>query len=64
MVPHGRLDLHRSVHRALLIWEFDIELDRGYESNLSVEHPFYGRVYYLEREGRPLDRNPVHERSA
>ena len=41
-------------YRALLIWEFDIELDRGYESNLSVEHPFYGRVYYLEREGRNL----------
>lgn len=41
-------------YRALLIWEFDIELDRGYESNLSVEHPFYGRVYYLEREGRTL----------
>lgn len=41
-------------YRALLIWEFDIELDRGYESNLSVEHPFYGRVYYLEKEGRSL----------
>lgn len=41
-------------YRALLIWEFDIELDRGYESKLSLEHPFYGRVYYLEKEGRSL----------
>lgn len=41
-------------YRALVIWEFDIELDRGYESSLCVQDPRYGRTYYVEGEGRVL----------
>lgn len=41
-------------YRALLIWEFDIELDLGYESSLSIQDPLYGRAYYAEGEGRAL----------
>lgn len=44
-------------YRALIIWEFDIELDRGYGSSLSIQNPLYGRIYYLERDGRPLIEN-------
>ncbi len=41
-------------YRALLVWEFDIELDHGYESYLSIEDPLYGRIYYAEAEGQAL----------
>lgn len=44
-------------YRALLVWEFDIELDRGYDSNLCVEDPFYGRLYYADYRGQALIEN-------
>lgn len=44
-------------YRALTVWQLDFELDRGYESQLSIEDPLYGRLYYVEAEGRALIKN-------
>jgi hypothetical protein len=41
-------------YRALKVWHLDFEVDLSYDGNLSIEDYLYGRIYYVEEEGRAL----------